>query len=98
MKNLESEQRVERPSSLVWIERGSNVMLGVMLLAAVFLISLGACKFNFSESPDAAIGGLDAMSNGILAAIIGITGYAVFFGIGYLLANLRAQDDSRKPA
>ena len=97
MGNIKSEQ-VEQPRGLSWMDRGAKVLCLTMLLVAGFIFSIGACQFNYGASPDAVSSGLNTMSNGILAALVGVTGYTCFFAVGLLVASFTEQDGSRKSA
>ena len=77
--------------SLHWFQHGIRAVCALISLAALFLVALGAYRFNFGASRDVVSGGLDSMSDGILAALIGVTIY-MFFGIGVVLANLLKTD------
>jgi hypothetical protein len=78
--------------SFHWLQHGIRAVCALISLAALFLVALGAYRFNFGASRDVVLGGLDSMSDGILAALIGVTIYILFFGIGVLLANLLKAD------
>jgi hypothetical protein len=78
--------------SLHWLRHGIRAVCGLISLFALFLVAFGAYRFNFGASRDVVSGGLDSMSDGILAALIGVTIYILFFGIGVLLANLLKTD------
>ena len=97
MGNTKSEP-IEHPHGLLWLERGAKVLCLTMLLAAGFIFSIGACQFNYGASPDAVSSGLNTMSNGILAALVGVTGYTCFFAVGLLVASFTEQDSSQESA
>jgi hypothetical protein len=95
--------QMDTEQSLHWLQHGIRAVCGLMTLLALFLVALGAYHFNFGASRDVVSGGLDSMSDGIIAALIGVTVYILFFGIGVLLANVLKTDtpnhaDARKHA
>jgi hypothetical protein len=88
MGNDRNNSRRDSPRTFAWLDRGVSAVCAVMLLVGAVLFCFAAFEFSFASKWDAASRGLDAMSDGILFALIGVMARVCYSAVGLLLANL----------